>query len=409
MLHNMFLPMNRHNTSVGVTDDDHIFAKFADINRVMGGLYIHIPFCKRKCSYCAFYSGGFSESLADSYVTAVVNELHERQHELRGKADTIYIGGGTPSLLLPRHNRRLMNAVEKVISPEIKEFTIEANPDDIDHERIEAWKEAGVNRVSLGVQSLDDELLKRIGRRHTAADAVRAIEAIRETFSNISVDLIYALPGQDRKMWRNTLKDVISLDPDHISAYNLTYEDGTPLDLLLRQGRIKAVSDDDTIKMFEDLDLLLDNGYEQYEISNFAKKGMRSIHNSSYWKGLPYLGLGPAAHSYDGARIRRSNPSDLKGYVRHFSDSDLRGTPYYIEEDLTDDELREEYVLTRLRTKEGIDLSEYGRRFGTEALRILEAAARSDIRFGNAVMQDGSLALTRKGIMLSDQVMVNLI
>ncbi|MDE7495911.1 MAG: radical SAM family heme chaperone HemW, partial [Muribaculaceae bacterium] len=309
------------------------------------GLYLHIPFCHRKCLYCDFFSAGDKIADWDAYIKAILSEASVRREELPSSPSTLYIGGGTPSLIPTEHFLRLMQGLKEFfpgLSPD--EFTIEANPDDIDEERINVWKAGGVNRVSLGVQSFNNDELKAVGRLHSATQAEDAILLLKEHFSNVSTDLIFGLPGQTIESWQKTVEKMIDLCPAHISAYSLMYEHGTPLTALRETGRLKATPEEDSERMFEFLtEKLRGAGYERYEISNYARPEMYSRHNTSYWKGIPYLGLGPSAHSYDGEKARRWNVPDLKGYIGHYATKDVE-TPIYKEEILTEEELREEYI-----------------------------------------------------------------
>lgn len=392
----------------------------------MAGLYIHIPFCRSKCIYCDFFSG--SASIADwkAYTSALEGELRQRLGEL-AQTDTAYIGGGTPSLMpadiftdLIRSIRRIISTSGMELTPDA-EFTIEVNPDDICHsdsethdsigeEKMQAWLAAGVNRVSMGIQSFDDSELKAIGRRHNACQAINAYHLLSRHFSNISIDLMYGLPGQTMESWRHTVSQAIGLRPSHISAYSLMYEEGTPLTILRSQGRIAELPEETTLRMSEHLrHTLADAGYEQYEISNFSLPGRRSRHNSSYWRREPYLGLGPSAHSYDGRRLRRANPPRIREYIARFSQKNIDcDTPFYTEEHLTDAELMEEAIMLGLRTAEGIDLTLYRNTFGEAAASRLLTKAKKSQHDGLLTQDRNRLRLTTKGIMLSDAVILSL-
>ena len=373
------------------------------------GLYVHIPFCHRKCLYCDFFSAGDKIADWDAYIKAILSEASVRREELPSSPSTLYIGGGTPSLIPTEHFLRLMQGLKEFfpgLSPD--EFTIEANPDDIDEERINVWKAEGVNRVSLGVQSFNNDELKAVGRLHSATQAEDSILLLKENFSNVSTDLIFGLPGQTIESWQKTVEKMIDLCPAHISAYSLMYEQGTPLTALRETGRLKATPEEDSERMFEFLtEKLRGAGYERYEISNYARPEMYSRHNTSYWKGIPYLGLGPSAHSYDGEKARRWNVPDLKGYLRHYAAKDVE-IPIYKEEILTEEELREEYILTRMRMAEGITLAEYDNLWGEESGEILRRNARKEIERGMLREKDGNIFLTDEGIMIADSVIVQL-
>lgn len=365
-------------------------------------LYVHIPVCRRKCIYCDFYSVGESAVSWKLLTDALIAELSARA--VVADADypsTIYIGGGTPSLMPADEFARLAEAARSYV-PDFSEFTIEVNPDDVTPERARFWRDCGVNRVSMGVQSLCDTELRVIGRRHTAAQAVAAAETLRKRFDNLSLDLMFGLPGQTLNSFRDSVKGVVALQPDHISAYSLMYEERTAITALRDCGRVEEADEDLSVEMYRMLHALLaDAGYEQYELSNYARTGRRSLHNGMYWRGLPYIGIGPAAHSYDGRRTRRANLPDIRRYVAD-------PLAAFEEEHLSDDELREEMIMTRLRMREGIDLSEFSHRFGDRAKSELLAAAADSVAAGHLRLSDTGLSLTESGIMISDDIIASL-
>lgn len=292
----------------------------------------------------------------------------------------------------------------------LKEATIEVNPDDVTPQMCRAWASAGITRISMGVQSFNDSLLRFMGRRHNGEVAERAFHTLRKYFNNISIDLMFGIPGQTSEDWEQTLRKAVSLRPDHISCYALMYETGTRISLMRDAGLITELSEEMTEDMYSELrDTLRKEGYEAYEISNFALPGRRSLHNSSYWKGAPYLGLGPSAHSYDGVSRRRWNKANIKYYLERFTPHNRSACqPFYSEERLNAAELRDEMILTRLRTAEGIDLREYSEKFGEKAMMRLRANAANQIARGLAEITGSHLKLTRAGIMISDSVMVSL-
>lgn len=377
----------------------------------MAGLYIHIPFCSRKCGYCAFYSVVGLDHNIDRFLKALELEAQSRVCELTEPITSIYIGGGTPSLLDPSSFERLNQIIEDnfpLRAPEIMEYTIEVNPDDVEDSRIQAWYNAGVNRISMGIQSLIIRELKIIGRRHTPDEAIRAFWKLRRFFSNISLDIIFGLPSQTMESWMQSVEAVVSLDPDHISAYSLTYEERTKFFRMLSAGEISATDENICGDMFDWLcQKMAKEGYEHYEISNFAIPGKRSLHNSSYWNGSPYLGLGPGAASYDGYRTRKSNPPILKTFLQYFT-SPGETEPYVQTEILSKMEIIEEYIMTRLRTIEGIDLRHYNLLFGeNETSRLINRAKR----FGDewVAMGENCVRLTEKGFFISDEIIVALL
>lgn len=370
-------------------------------------IYVHVPFCRRKCLYCDFYSVG--ERLADwpALIDAFLAEARRRIVPVSpghsdGSPNTIYIGGGTPSLIPAADFRRLADGLIGLCGVH-DEFTIEVNPDDVSPGMASLWHDCGVNRVSMGVQSLCDVELRAVGRRHTAADALRAYDVLKNVFDNVSLDLMFGLPGQSVDSLGDTLRGFMDMNPEHISAYSLMYEERTALTRLRDDGRLQETSDVDSAAMFELISsVLAQHGYDQYEISNYAKPGRQSLHNSAYWRGCAYTGIGPGAHSYDGCRIRSYNEPDVKAYVGSY------GNPQTSEELLSDLEICEEYKMTRLRTRDGIDLDEFEDRFGPEALRLLRRAAGKFADAGLVELSDSKLALTHSGIMVSDEVIVGL-
>lgn len=373
----------------------------------MAGLYLHIPFCRTRCIYCDFYST-VGEEVQARYVDALLAEWQLRRDELRGEpVETLYIGGGTPSQLAPRLWGRLFETLGRDIDfGRCREITFEANPDDITPDYATALAALPVDRVSMGVQSFSDENLRFLRRRHTAAQALAAIGCLRRAgFERLSIDLIYGLPGQSVGTWQNDLRQAVALDLPHLSAYNLIYEEGTPLDRLRCEGRLQECDEMLSLQLFETtLDELAAAGYEQYEISNFARPGEYARHNTAYWQGIPYLGLGPSAHSYDGA-CRRSNPPDLKRYI----ESMRRGEPFYETEPLDADTRYNDRVITSLRTMWGLDLDAVAADFGEERRRYCLRMARPHMTNGLLEISSGRLKLTRRGLFVSDGVMADLL
>lgn len=316
----------------------------------MAGLYVHIPFCTVKCAYCDFYSGPLRNFDAEAYVEAALSELQARRGEVEvgkdGLFDTIYIGGGTPSAISPSLLRQFL-----ALGKPGAEITVEANPEDVTRQWADGIVEAGANRVSMGVQSLVDSELRTVGRRHTAARAIEATATLREAgIGNISLDLIYGLPGQTVNSWRRSLDGVIGLGVEHLSAYLLSIEPGTRLYAGREAGKFEEATEETVEQMYAMLcKSAADAGFEHYEISNFARPGMHSRHNSSYWDFTPYLGLGPGAHSFDG-KLRRFNPPDLRKYLLSPS------TAFEIEEP-EEHSLHNDMVFTSLRTARGLDPS----------------------------------------------------
>ncbi|MBR1475557.1 MAG: radical SAM family heme chaperone HemW [Muribaculaceae bacterium] len=371
----------------------------------MAGLYVHIPFCKQRCVYCDFYSTT-DTALQASYVDMLIAEAHNRHGEIAQEFKTLYLGGGTPSWLDTALLVRLLDGL-RVALPlgGVEEFTIEVNPDDVTTCYAEALAAVGVNRVSMGVQSMVDDELRFMRRRHDARRVIDALAVLRNHgIDNISVDLIYGIPGQTMRSWQHSLDQVIDMGVQHISAYNLSYEKGTPLWLMRQQGQLTEVDDDTCVAMYRLLvEQLKHAGYEHYEISNFALPGLYSRHNSSYWDGTPYLGLGAAAHSYDG-EVRRCNIADLRGYMHHIIDQDVA----YSEERLSPSEQYDETVMLALRTARGLDTSIIHHRFGQDIYDYLMLQARPHIAAGLLTAQAGWLRLTPEAVMVSDNIISDL-
>ena len=370
------------------------------------GLYIHIPYCKSKCIYCDFYSTPQVETM-EQYIHLLLCEARLRREEIvLQPVKTLYLGGGTPSVLPINLLSELINGLRDIFDLDsVEEFTIEVNPDDVNSGYIAQLRELGINRVSMGVQSFNDSELKTINRRHSAQQAIEAVNAIKETgISNVSIDLIYGLPGQLLDGWRYNVEQAIGLDVQHISAYCLSYEPGTPLWAMRQLGRVVPVSDEDCVAMHDTLVAMLTQaGFEHYEISNFARPGYRSRHNSSYWNFTPYLGLGAAAHSFDGS-TRRYNPSSIKEYVTALGN----GATACVEEHLEWWERYDEEVMVRLRTCDGIDTALIAQRYGDKARNHLLTQAQPLIDQQLLCLKDGTLTLTPQGIMLSDTIIRNL-
>lgn len=374
----------------------------------MAGLYIHIPFCESKCIYCDFYSMANNNHLIDKYIDALLVEAAQRKNELNSETiTTVYLGGGTPSLLSITQLSKLVNGLKKVFDfSAVEEFTIEENPDDVTADYIQQAKSLGINRVSMGVQSFNDEDLRFINRRHTAKQATDAIHIIKEAgINNISIDLIYGIPGQNIEIWKNNVDTAISLSVQHISAYTLMYEEGTRLSVMRSLGKITEVDDDVVAAMYDYLVAQLkSNGYTHYEISNFALPGFHSRHNSSYWNFTPYLGLGVAAHSFDGT-VRRFNPSNLKMYLDTLGEGNL-----CVEvEKITKAEKYDEYVMLRLRTADGIDADELMHRFDEEYYQFFIEKTKPLVSEGSLINENGRYYIPENHIMISDNITCDLL
>lgn len=378
------------------------------------GLYIHIPYCRSKCLYCDFFSGGGAGADWDLLVDALLGELNERVAELADVPDTLYIGGGTPSLMPVESFAKLMAGVKRIAGlreNNLSEFTLEVNPEDVCRDKCQAWKDGGVSRVSMGVQSLDDKVLKTIGRRHDSKTALNALSLLCDMFDNVTCDLIFGLPGQTMESWGNTVERLQAERLRHLSAYSLMFEERTPLTVLRDKGKLSLPREEECLEMWQMLtQRLKSRGMTQYEISNYAFPGYESVHNSRYWTGNPYLGIGPSAHSYDGGRVRRSNPHDIRGYLERFGmNGNTDSLPFYKGETLGDTELMEEMVMLRMRMREGLDLSEFELKFGKNAKDKLIVNSSKDLSSGNVTIENNSLRLTHNGIMTADQVILRLV
>ena len=335
----------------------------------MAGIYIHIPFCKTRCKYCDFFSTTHLEKRSQ-YVDALLAEMKDRVAIAHSEASnspqgvqypisTIYIGGGTPSTLEVEQLKRLGEEAIRLAGDEAKgerrEITLEANPGDITLEKATAWRAIGINRLSMGIQSFDDDLLRLIGRRHTAEQAREAVAIAQAAgFDNISIDLMYALPSQTMEQWQRDVAEALQLGVQHISTYGLIYEEGTVLTALLERGHVTPVDEDTEMQMYDYLvEQLTANGYEHYEVSNFALPNRRSKHNSNYWNDTPYIGLGAGAHSYDGT-VRSWNISDVDAYIEQAMAHHLQPE----QEILTEEQRHTERVMLGLRTNQGISSCE---------------------------------------------------
>ena len=366
------------------------------------GLYIHIPFCKAKCAYCDFYSLAHSEEKMDAYTAALLRHLEEVAPRAAGmQVDTVYFGGGTPSYLGASRLARLLQAVQRRYNVvRDAEITLEANPDSAgDWKTLRTLRRAGFNRLSLGVQSTDDALLRRIGRIHTYEQVQQAVTAARKAkIENLSLDLIYGLPDQTLEQWENTLADALVLAPRHISCYGLKLEEGTPLydrreSLNLPDGDLQA-----DMYLYA-VELLTQNGYQQYEISNFAQPGYESRHNLKYWMLEEYAGFGPGAYS-DFGGVRYGYTRDLDGYIA--GRLDLAES-----ERISPQEREMEYIMLRLRTARGIDIREFENRF-RQRFAPLAAILESCAAHGLARQTETGWCLTPRGFLVSNRIIGDL-
>lgn len=367
----------------------------------MHGLYIHIPFCQTRCAYCSFYSTT-SHELVDRYVSALCGEIAQQEHLA---LSSVYLGGGTPSQLGADALQTILKRVgEHFHLHEDAEVTVEVNPDDVTPMLVETLRDSGVNRVSMGVQSFLDTELQRICRRHTAKQAVDAVRLLREGgISNISIDLIYGLPSQTLETFQKSIDEALSLPVEHISSYALSVEPGTLLYKQCEAGTFVEADDELLLSMYNLLrQRLRDSGFHHYEISNFARPGYEARHNSAYWSGAPYLGLGPGAHGYDGATTRYCNIPDLNAYLRTY-ESGTSFPPREIEH-LSESELYDELLFTRLRTSKGMSLSEVP----TDRKEYLLKQAAPHIQAGRLLMEGDALRLSAEALFVSDDIISDL-
>ena len=372
----------------------------------MAGIYIHIPFCKRRCIYCDFFSTTQSEKKS-AYVRALCRELEMRQDYVGGEEiETIYLGGGTPSQLTEEELKAIFASIYHIYKVrEDAEITLEANPDDLIPEYVAMLRQLPVNRISMGIQTFQEETLMLLHRRHTATQAIEAFRRCREAgFQNISIDLMYGLPGETLETWKEDLRQAINLRPEHISAYHLIYEENTALWWLREQHCVEEADEELSVSLFTTLiDRLTEAGYQHYEISNFCMPGLHSRHNSSYWTGKKYLGCGPSAHSFN-AVSRQWNVASLEGYIKGVEE----GVLDYEVEELDLYTRYNDYVLTSIRTCWGMSLSKLRSEFGEELYRYCMRMAKPHEDQGVLENREGVLRLTRKGIFVSDGIMSDL-
>lgn len=385
----------------------------------MAGIYIHIPFCKQRCIYCDFYSTT-SQEKENRYIEAVCTELELRKQSLPDPVHTIYIGGGTPSLLNPVSVKQLKDCIDRNyrVMPDL-EFTVEANPDDISPEWLEAMSRIGVNRISMGVQTFHDGHLKLLRRRHNSERAIQAVHLCQEHgFRNISIDLIYGLPEQTLEEWKADVAQAIALNVQHLSAYALIYEENTALWRMREQNKVQEADEELSLSMFEYLITeLKNNGFEHYEISNFGLPGFHSRHNSSYWNDTPYLGCGASAHSFIGME-RMYNTANIDQYIKDITRCREKNLPY---NEVCHCEVLDRYehyndrIITGLRTAAGLDLEKLEQDFGTELKNYCLKMAAPHLKENTLQITEenghpqGVLKLSHRGLFLSDGIMSDLL
>ena len=367
----------------------------------MAGIYVHVPFCRKACHYCNFHFSTSTKYLYD-FVAALIKEIDLQKHYLNQPVHTLYFGGGTPSLLPAKNLEAILNAIRVNFDLSfIKEVTLEANPDDITSEKLLSWKQLGVNRLSIGVQSFFNEDLLWMNRAHNVDQAINSIHLAKQTgFNNLTIDLIYGTPTLSDEAWQNNLQTALDLGINHLSCYALTVEHKTALYTMINQRMTEGVDPEKQARHFDLLQqFAAAAGYEQYEISNFAKQGFRSRHNSSYWQGVPYLGLGPSAHSFNGIS-RQWNVANNALYIQKINNQVL---PFEIEI-LTPQQRLNEYIMTSLRTIEGINLLHIAELFGNERIQAIMKAATAHFTNKTLQLNANFLQLTWKGKFLGDGI-----
>lgn len=371
----------------------------------MAGIYIHIPFCKQACHYCDFH---FSTSLKykDQMIEAICQEILLRKNEIANNiVETIYFGGGTPSILEINEIEKIINTVyQNFLVSSNPEITLEANPDDLTTEKIIALKKTAINRLSIGMQSIYEDDLKMMNRAHNAAESKHCLETASQYFDNISVDLIYGIPNMTMQQWQTTIDYIVDLKIPHISCYALTVEPKTALEKLINQGKIAQTDDAQAHDQFLYLiDRLTQNGYEHYEMSNFSKPNFQSKNNSAYWLGKKYLGIGPSAHSYDG-KNRSWNIANNIIYLKKIENNE----PTFELEKLTINDRYNEYIMTGLRTIWGVNLEKIKQDFGEHFLEYLLHQIKPYIQNKQLYLEHNILRTTREGKFFSDGISANL-
>ena len=367
----------------------------------MPGLYFHIPFCQKACHYCNFYFV-LSKNKEIDFVNAIVGELQWKQNWLSSsKINSIYFGGGTPSLMNSTSLIQIIKAVQRFYdTSNVLETTLEANPEDITIDKLLFWKSIGINRLSIGIQSFFEEDLTSMNRSHNALQAHQAIELAKQYFDNISIDLMFGLPFLTSERWKANLSTVVQYNIPHVSCYNLTIEEKTALERKIKQKQIQVTSEDIHIEQFFEADQFLESkGFHHYEISNYCKPGFESKHNQSYWNQEEYLGFGPSAHSL--IRNKRSwNINNLNQYIEKINSEKV----FYEFEVLTLENLYNEYILTHLRTKKGIQILYIKENFGEGFLQYFMTESQKLVEEGLLFQEFDSIKLTSKGIVIADRV-----
>jgi oxygen-independent coproporphyrinogen-3 oxidase len=368
----------------------------------MAGIYIHIPFCKRKCHYCNFYSLANQKNKAEFHQALLKEIVLQKDYLQAEKIETIYFGGGTPSLLSAKEIDEIINQIHKYFKLDSRaEIDLEANPDDINSEILSDYRKLGINRLSIGTQSFDNEILKKLNRIHTAQQAIEVVHlAQAQGFDNISIDLIYGIPGLSNKLWEESIAQAISMQIPHLSAYHLTVEPKTALDILIKKNKYpKPIDEEGVNHALILMETMQKQGYEHYEISNFALPGQYSVHNTNYWRQKPYLGLGPSAHSFD-LKSRQWNIASINKYIEAL---DL-GKLNFESETITPTDQYNEFVMLALRTQWGVNKNELESKFGSQRLMYFENQIQKYILQEKVIYQDSVYRLSNQGKLFADGI-----
>ena len=372
------------------------------------GLYIHIPFCVRKCGYCDFATYPYRPEMVDGLIAAIETEARRSASDAPGPVRTVFIGGGTPSLLTGRQMTRLLRSLRKTysIDPEA-EVTVEANPETADAERLKKYRAAGVNRLSIGAQTFDDDALRLLGRTHAASDTIKAVRAARAAgFDNLSLDLMFGLPGQTLRQWQNDVQKALALEPTHLSAYNLTIEPKTLFNHWQKRGQLQLPEDDLQADMYEwTLDAMERAGYPYYELSNYAAPGWECRHNLRYWRNEPHAALGPGAAAYLNG-TRSVNTRGTRSYLKRIAEGRIAAVE---SERLTGLAERAETIRQALRMRSGLRLTDYESRFGSDVRVDFQSELDQLTRLGLTELLDGALRLTRRGALLANEAFLRLL
>ncbi len=366
-------------------------------------VYIHVPFCISKCNYCDFYSRVYSQQKKESYIEALKEEIKIYAGRLNyRKIKTLYFGGGTPGLLTPDEAAEIINYIEKYFSlAEQIEITVEANPSSLTEDKIKGYYQAGINRLSLGIQSFNNRELTLLGRRHSQKEAVQAIKKVSRVFANYNIDLIFAIPGQNCKQWLQTLTNAVKMNPHHISTYNLEIHEDTPLGKEIENGNLNKVSEEIDAEMYmQGRKFLQKEGYNQYEISSFALPGYQAEHNKVYWQFEPYLGLGPAAHGFDGNH-RFYNYSDVDRYIKDLKMGNLCRQDFTV---LSKKDLMAEMMIMGLRLINGVSKKKFRNKFGIGINEVYGKEVNCLIEQKLIIDNGDNIFLTKKGLLLGNQV-----